>query len=91
VKTFKDLKIGDEIYCINQYIKIGVCGFTIKDINQSNTNIEYFLSNNSFVKMTENDINKDNFNDMFFINEGDALHTKKMYENILNWFKLNIN
>lgn len=77
MKHFKDLNVSDYIYCINQSIKIGVCQCKIKYINKTETDIEYILSN---------DIEKDNFNDMVFINEELAIYTHKAYNEVFDWF-----
>lgn len=80
MKHFKDLNVGDYIYCINKYIKIGVCQCKIKYINKTETDIEYILSN---------DIEKDNFNDMVCINEELAIYTHKAYNKVFDWFTRN--
>ena len=44
-------------------------------------------NNDAIIKI--NDIEKDNFNDMVFINEELAIYTHKAYNEVFDWFTRN--
>lgn len=56
-----------------------------KDLNVS----DYIYCINQSIKINVNDIEKDNFNDMVFINEELAIYTHKAYNEVFDWFTRN--
>lgn len=46
-------------------------------------------NNDAIIKINVNELEKDNFNDMVFINEELAIYTHKAYNEVFDWFTRN--